>query len=484
MLGSSEIYVNSKRAMTAEYWTELRGPKTVLKENVRPDEKCVVALHIFPYHEPINVPVFNISYSQVEKVAFEIDSFIQELTFLKDLNQSVVQEAVEGFNVDALNKQIEDLVKEIRRARKVLSKASKTANEFKVHLIGHAHIDMNWLWPWKNTVDTVRNTFNTMVSLMERHPDLLFSQSQAVTYRIAEERFPELFEKIKSNMKDGRWEVTAAMWVEADLNMGGTEALVRQLLYGKRYVKDKLGVEPEICWEPDTFGHVWTFPQILRKSGIKYYYFTRCGKGHPLFWWEGPDGSRVLAFTSVYNNVVSPRNIVDISQRLHERYGLKTSMFVYGVGDHGGGPTIEDVEAAHEIQKKPALPQVSFSSAQEFFKEIETQLNEVSIPVVKDELNYIFDGCYTTHGDIKRYNRLCERLLVDAEKLGIMSGVYSREKLHKAWLNMLFNQFHDILDGSGTHEAYDYPLELAQEAVEIARSAIRASPASLHQRIR
>jgi len=411
----------------------------------------------------------------VERVAFEIGSFIQELRFLQDLNQSVVRESVEGFDVDVFNKRTEDLVNEIQKARKILSKASETAKEFKVHLIGHAHIDMNWLWPWKNTVDTVRNTFSTMVNLMERHPDLHFSQSQAVTYRVAEEQFPELFEKIKRNAKDGRWEATASMWVEADLNMGGTEALVRQILYGKRYVKDKLGVEPEICWEPDTFGHVWTLPQILRKSGIKHYYFTRCGKGHPLFWWEGPDGSRVLAFTSVYNNIVNPGNIVDISQRLYDRYGLKTSMFVYGVGDHGGGPTIEDVESAHEIQKKAALPQVSFSSAQEFFKEIETQLNEVSIPVVKDELNYVFDGCYTTHGDIKRYNRLCERLLVDAEKLGIISGVYPREKLHKAWLNSLFNQFHDILDGSGTHEAYDYPLELAQEAVEIATGSIRDS---------
>ncbi|MFQ6095891.1 MAG: alpha-mannosidase, partial [Candidatus Bathyarchaeia archaeon] len=150
-------------------------------------------------------------------------------------------------------------------------------------------------------------------------------------------------------------------------------------------------------------------------------------------------------------------------------------MFVYGVGDHGGGPTFEDAAAAHEIQKKPALPRVTFSSAQEFFREIEAQLNGVSLPVVKDELNTIFDGCYTTHGDIKRYNRLCERLLVDAEKLCVASGVYPREKLRRAWLNMLFNQFHDILCGSGTHEAYDYPRELAEETVEIARDAIRTS---------
>ena len=483
ILGGSEIFVNSRRVLRADYWTELRGPKIVLKEGVKSQERYLVAVHILPYHEPVHIPVFTLTYSQVEKVAFELDSFIQELKFVKNLREDVVRQVVEEFNLEVFNKKPADLVVEIEKARIALSTVSQAAKEFKVHLIGHAHIDMNWLWPWKDTVDTIKGTFTTMVDLMNRSPDLRFSQSQAVTYRVAEEEYPDLFEMIKRNVKDGRWEVTAATWVEGDLNMGGTEALVRQILYAKRYVKEKLGVEPEICWEPDTFGHIWTYPQILRKSGIKYYYFMRCGKGYPLFWWEGPDGSRVLAFTSVYNNFVSPENVVEISRKIFDEYGLKTSMFVYGVGDHGGGPTIEDVEAAHEIQKKPALPKIVFSSAQSFFKEVEPQLNGLSIPVVKDELNTTFDGCYTTHSDMKRYNRLCERLLVDAEKFCAISGAYPKEELHKAWLNALFNQFHDILDGSGVHEAYIYPHELAQETIEIARNALKNSMKKITENI-
>jgi len=475
ILAGSEIFVNSRKVLRADYWTELRGPKIVLKEGVKPQEKYLVAIHILPYYEPVHVPAFTLTYSQVEKVTFEIDSFIQELKFVKNLRGDVVRQVVGEFNLEVLNKKPTDLVMEIEKARITLLKVSQAVKEFKVHLIGHAHIDMNWLWPWKDTVDTIKGTFSTIVDLMNRSPDLHFSQSQAVTYRVAEEESPELFEMIKRNVKDGRWEVTATTWVEGDLNMGGTEALIRQILYAKRYVKEKLGVEPEICWEPDTFGHIWTYPQILRKSGLKYYYFMRCGKGYPLFWWEGPDGSRVLAFTSVYNNFVSPENVVEISQKIFDKYGLKTSMFVYGVGDHGGGPTIEDVDATHEIQKKPALPKITFSSAQSFFKEVEPQLNGSSIPVVKDELNTIFDGCYTTHSDIKRYNRLCEKLLVDAEKFCAISGAYPKEELHKAWLNALFNQFHDILDGSGAQEAYTYSRELAQEAIETAQNALRNS---------
>jgi len=484
LLGGAEIYVNSVKVMRADYWTELRGPKVVLNERVKPGETYVIAFHVFPYYEPVTAPRFNVTYSLVEEVAFEVDAFIHELKFLKDLAGDAVREAVEGFNLEALGRSPAELIKEIKEANQRLSKASRLAEDFRVHLVGHAHIDMNWLWPWKDTVDTIKSTFTTQVNLMEWSPDLHFSQSQAVTYKVAEEGFPELFDAIRRNVKDGRWEITASTWVEGDLNMGGTEAMVRQILYAKRYVKERFGVEPEVCWEPDTFGHPWTYPQLLRKSGLKYYYFMRCGKGYPLFWWEGPDGSRVLAFTSVYNNVVTPGTVVDIARRLHDRYGLKTSMFVYGVGDHGGGPTIEDVESAHLIQGKPALPRVFFSSVQSFFKEVEAQLEGIPIPVVKDELNTIFDGCYTTHGDIKRYNRFCERLLVDAEKLCVMSGVYTKDELHKAWLNTLFNQFHDILCGSGSHEAYVYPSQIAEEAVDVADRATRASMEKITEKIR
>lgn len=376
------------------------------------------------------------------------------------------------------------IINEIEKIRAELSILSDRAEEFRVHLVAHAHIDMNWLWPWKDTVDTIKNTFGSMIKLMDEHPDFHFSQSQAVTYKVVEENFPKLFEAIKRYVKKGTWDVTASMWTETDLNMVGTEALVRQFLEAKRYVQEKFRFKPNVCWEPDTFGHVWTLPQILRKTGSRYYYFMRCGKGHPIFWWESPDGSRVLAFTSVYNNFVTPKNIVDLAITLYESYGLKTSMFVYGVGNHGGGAMVEDIEAAYEMQKKRVLPKVVFSSTRGFFEEAEKELQDKSIPVVNDELQFIFDGCYSTHGDIKRYNRLCERLLVDAEKFSAFSGKYSKATLRKAWLNILFNQFHDILDGSSIPEAYVYPRELAEETIEIADRTLKDSFKSLSEKIK
>ncbi len=485
--GGSEIYVNSRSVLSERYWTELRGARITLSEDVKPGDTFLIAIHIEQGYEPINIPAIIIKYSRVEDVAFEIDSFINQLLLIKDLRRDVTVKLLREFNIEALSGDLKGLIKEVRRVKAILLEASESAKRFKVHLVGHAHMDMNWLWNWGDTVNMIRRTFKTVLDLMKRSPDLHFSQSQAVTYNVVEEGFPELFEAVKRKIEEGCWEVTASTWVEGDLNMGGTEALVRQILYAKRYVRERFGVEPEICWEPDTFGHVWTYPQILRKSGIKYYYFMRCGRGYPIFWWEGPDGSKVLAFTSVYNNVVTPGNILEISRRVHKSCGLETSMFVYGVGDHGGGPTMEDIEVTHRIQKEPAMPSVIFSSAQEFFREVERELRRLgdgSIPTVRDELNFVFDGCYTTHSDIKRYNRLCERLLVDAEKLCIMAGEYPVDSIRKAWLKVLFNQFHDILCGSGIHEAYEYPLKLAREASETAKAIIKASMGRIARGIR
>jgi alpha-mannosidase len=483
ILDKVEVFVNSERVFSADYWAEFRGPKIVLTNEAKPQTKYVVAFHIYPKIEPVELPEISITYSRVEKVAFEISSFIQELRFAKLLDEKTAIHVSREFDLKVFESKPADVLKEIEKARVKLSGLASRAKEFRVHLVAHAHIDMNWLWPWKDTVDTIKNTFTTMASLLDKYPDFHFSQSQAVTYKVAEEQFPDLFEAMKRHVKRGNWDPTASMWVEPDLNMAGTEALVRQFLQAKGYLKEKFGVEPKTCWEPDTFGHIWTLPQILNKTGLKYYYFMRCRKEPRMFWWEGPDGSRVLAFTSVYNNVVTPKNVVDLAVELYEGYGLKSSMFVYGAGDHGGGATVEDIEAAHEMQKKSALPDIVFSSTQSFYEEAERMLGEKA-PVIRDELQFTLDGCYTTHGDIKRYNRLCERLLVDAEKFSVFSGYYQKEALQKAWRNMLFNQFHDILDGSGTTEAYVYPRELAEETIKIADGALRASLGKLAKTVK
>jgi len=485
IVDKSEVFVDGRLVLSADYWLELR-PRIILDERAEAGKTYTVAVHLFPKYEPVSIPQFYVTYSNVEKVAFEIESFIEEVRFTEILDRSLTEKVLEEFDLNSINGEPQHLLNEIEKARAKLLSLTAEAKKFRVHLIAHAHIDMNWLWPWKDTLNTIKSTFSTMVNLIEKYGDFHFSQSQAVTYRAIEENFPDLFERIRRHIERGNWDVTASMWVEADLNMAGTEALLRQFLYAKRYIYEKFGVKPRVCWEPDTFGHIWTLPQVLRKFGIEYYYFMRCGKGHPIFWWEGADGSRVLAFTSVYNNFVSPRNIMSLVLDLYKRYGLKTSMFVYGAGDHGGGATIEDIEAVYEMRKKPTLPSLIFSSVHQFFDEAKREIEErgLSIPVINDELQFTFDGCYTTHGDIKKYNRLCESLLVDAEKMCVIAGLSKKSNLRELWLKMLFNQFHDILDGSGSAEAYEYPRELYKEVVNATEDIIDLTLRTLSERIK
>jgi alpha-mannosidase len=474
-----DIFLDSKKVLSGDYWSELRIP-IVLDNRAEPQNRYVVAVHIYPKNKwipNVGVPLINIAYSRVEEKAFELDSFIQELRFAKILDGKLTGTAAEEFDLNVFDKSPSIIVDHIEKSRIKLSSLSEKAKEFEVHLAAHAHIDMNWFWSWGDTITTIKDTFGTMVRLMDRYPDFRFSQSQAATYKVAEQKFPGIFKTIQQYVEKSNWDIIASMWTEADLNMVGTEALVRQFLEAKLYVKKRFGFEPQVCWGPDTFGHTWTLPQIMIKTGCKYYYFNRCDRGHPIFWWRSPDGSKVLVYRGIgwYGNTVTPKNVVDTAVELYNRYGLKVSMFVFGVGDHGGGATTEDIKVAHQIQKRKVLPKVFFSSTHRFFEEVEKELLDKTIPVINDELQFVFDGCYTTHGDIKRYNRLCERLLVDAEKFSVFSGKYPKDVLRKAWRNTLFNQFHDILDGSGSSEAYIYPIELAEEAVKIADETLKAS---------
>jgi len=261
--------------------------------------------------------------------------------------------------------------------------------------------------------------------------------------------------------------------VEGDMNMASGEAIVRQILYAKKYFRETFGKEVEICWEPDTFGHAWTIPQIMKKSGLKYYYFFRCGKGHQLFWWQGPDGSRVLAFNDRTYSDVLRAHAADEVIEFNDRYGVKDVLYVYGVGDHGGGPTKNDVQTALALQKRKVLPNFKFSTFHEYMSAIEAQSPDLA--VINDELNFEFDGCYTSHADIKRMNRTCENKLPAAEAFSVMARSrgrrYPSSALREAWQVTCFNQFHDILDGSGIHGTYDYSREL-YEKVEAAWTSI------------
>jgi len=388
-----------------------------------------------------------------------------------------------------------DLKKAVREAEKILGPLAATAKNFTVHLVGHAHIDMNWVWSWPETVAIVNDSMSTAVRLLDEYPAFTFSQSQASVYRIIEEFNPKLLAKIGRLVKEGRWEVTASHWVECDKNMAGGEALCRQVLYAKRTMTRLFDLSPDdlsVDWSPDTFGHAATVPAYLTRSGIKYLYLHRPGflgaKRHQAFWWKGPDGSRVLVYNdqeSGYNGVITP-HLGMLAMGFHGTSGSHDLIYVYGVGDHGGGPTRFDLDRAIDMAAWPIFPAIRFSTARAFFTRLAAQA--AKLPEFTGELNTEFSGCYTTQSLIKKANRYSENRLADAELAAAVSGTltatgYPREAFATAWERTLFSQFHDILPGSGIHDTRTAAHGAYQEIMATASMAETQALRALADRI-
>ncbi|MHB1458609.1 MAG: alpha-mannosidase [Armatimonadota bacterium] len=374
-----------------------------------------------------------------------------------------------------------DICGTVKEAEDILAPIGKAAKDYTIHCCGHAHIDMNWMWPWQETISVSHDTFATVDRLMDEFPDFQFSQSQASTYIGMEEFCPEIFEMIKKRIAEGRWEVTASQWVEGDKNIASGEILCRHILYTKRYLKEKFGIDyntVKIDWEADTFGHAYTLPGILNKGGVSRYYFHRTGPHKWLFWWKSPDGSKVLAFRDKlgYNGQIEATVLGPWFVDYVKETNLKNWMYLYGVGDHGGGPTRRDLMKAIEIDKWPIFPNVKLSTTDKYFSAVEAE-NTDNLFVQDDELNYVFEGCYTSETNIKLANRVSENILPEVEAISLVAGAgagfpYPSDELKKAWRMAMFNQFHDILPGSGIRETYQYAQGLFQE-IQATTGAIR-----------
>ncbi|BCW97497.1 MAG: alpha-mannosidase [Armatimonadota bacterium] len=391
----------------------------------------------------------------------------------------IVENALTGFE-SALTAGA-SLQEAVAQAEQALEPIGQELRKFTIHLCGHAHIDMNWLWPWQETVSTTRDTFSTVDRLMQSFPDLKFSQDQASTYVAMQEYCPEVFEMIRRRVAEGRWEVTASTWVEGEKNLASGEALCRQMLYTRRYFKEHFGLPYEavkIDWEPDMFGHSRMLPAILNRGGVRWYYFCRGGKEPKLFWWQAPDGSRVLAYQdneNWYNGFIGP-HITKMMLRLErETGGLKDHLYLFGLGDHGGGPTRRDLHRYVRMSRWPIYPTLKLSRVQDFFAAVEGA--GLDLPVIEDELNFVFEGCYTSQSSVKRGNRVSENELVRAEAAAVIARAlagmaYPLDDLNTAWRKTMLCQFHDILPGSGVHATYEYSSALYQEVAAVTESVI------------
>ena len=403
-----------------------------------------------------------------------------------------VEEAVAAIDTNALASADQPAFdKSLRHAQEILSTLHPVLAEAKIDLAGNSHIDAAWLWPRSETIDVVKRTFTTALQLMNEYPDYTFSQSAAQYTEWMAEKYPALNEQIKQRVKEGRWEIVGGMWVEPDLNLPDGESQVRQLLLGQRYFQQQYGVTARIGWNPDSFGYNWQLPQIYKRSGLDYFVTQKMHWNDTnqlpfrLFWWESPDGSKVLTYFPtdyVHDNVTPTRISADFAESADRNPGTTEMLDLYGIGDHGGGPTRAMLDQAdHWIaagtKDHEAVPTMRYHTAQNYFTNVEKNLNPTSptwdydsiakgytappaangalgIPTWKDELYFEYHrGVYTTQAAHKRNMRTSEVATLDAEKLASLAWLdgqpYPNAELTENWKKITFNGFHDLAAGSG-----------------------------------
>ena len=347
-----------------------------------------------------------------------------------------------------------------------------------VYMIGNAHIDPVWLWRWQEGLAQVLATCRSALDRMDEFPEFVFTRADAATYRWIEDACPEMFEEIRQRVKEGRWSVVGGWWEQPDCNIPCGESFVRHELYGKRYFLDRFGLDVDVGYNADSFGHNAGLPQILAKAGIRYYVFMRPGpheKELPgsMFYWEGPDGSRVLAHRLHAAYGTGPSEIAEhiMASAASRPEGSSVAACFYGVGNHGGGPTIENIRCIERLRQDPSAPTLVFGTLGEMFEHAQAQ--GVEFPVVKGDLQHHAVGCYTAHSDIKMWNRRAENALISAEKLCVLAKLaagraFPKEEFAAAWQRVLLSQFHDILAGTSLEVAYEDVRDWLGAAVESA----------------
>ena len=350
-----------------------------------------------------------------------------------------------------------------------------------VSCVGHTHIDVAWLWPIRQTREKAQRSFATVLALMDRYPQYKFMSSQCYLYKAVKQEAPELYERIKQRVAEGRWDVEGAMWVEADCNLISGESLVRQILYGKRFMKKEFGVDSKVLWLPDVFGYSAALPQILKQSGVQTFVTSKISWNdtnvlpYDMFRWKGLDGSEVFTYFLTapadannpkdihtnYNAVANPVDFLRTYNRMQQKSLTDEVIMDYGYGDGGGGPTAQYIENISRMScGVPDFPYTKFERASDFFARVRNNVcDKKDLPRWTGELYLEYHrGTYTSVAKNKRNNRRAEYMLQDLEKLYVLAndfGVeYPREWFAQAWETVLTNQFHDIIPGSSVTEVY------------------------------
>ena len=364
------------------------------------------------------------------------------------------------------------------------------------YMIGNAHLDPVWQWQWMEGYAETKATFRSALDRMNEYEDFVFVCSSASIYEWCEECAPEMFEEVKRRIAEGRWIVVGGWWVQPDCNLPSGESFARQSLYSQRYFYEKFGVTAKVGYDVDSFGHNQMIPQILKKSGMDYYVFMRPGEHEKhmdtnIFNWVAPDGSKVMAYRlrDPYCNNIGSVEDLKRTMKGYNDYGysdIDDLMLFYGVGNHGGGPTIRNINVINEMRALNTEDEFIFSDPYTFFQKVVEK--GYKIEDVEDDLQHHASGCYAASSLINRLNRQCETKLIAAEKYSTMANLitgkpYPMDKFRTAWKNALFNQFHDSLGGCSMRYVYDDAANMAGESLSIAQKSENAALQTLSWQI-
>lgn len=357
-------------------------------------------------------------------------------------------------------------------------------------LSGHAHIDLAWLWPVAETRRKVRRTWWSMLRLMDKYEDFTFNQSSAQAYKWMEEDDPELLERIKERVAEGRWEPVGGSWAEPDCQVTGGEAFARQLFFGQRYFERTFGSRNTVAWLPDVFGFSGGIPQLLLSAGVTGFFTTKLNWNednrfpYDLFWWQGNDGTRVLAHSFLnphggYNGHINPQDTWETWQNFIGKRIQDESLLAFGWGDGGGGPSEDQLQNYERIRDYPVLPRLKMGKVEEFYESLPRE----GLPTYVGEMYLeLHRATLTTQALVKQLNRQGEHRLVEAEAFSaiaaIDSGSYPAATLDSAWEDLLYNQFHDVLPGSSIHEVYE---DTHPQLTEVVATAIKARDGALSE---
>lgn len=492
-----QIFLNGKLVQEGDLFDS--STRLLLSPNVNHDQEIFVCLRLVsPRHDSGALMASKLLYERTENNGIDPGFFADELTVLFKYLQVFAPEKLETLAnyLSQINYQKINTREFEQNLLKLRQKLEPLATEIKIkqrcfHLLGHAHLDLAWLWPVEETWLVAQNTFTSVLNLQKEFPDLKFCHTSPVLYAWIEKHRPDLFKSIQEAVKKGSWEVLGGMWVEPEVNLVSGESLIRQLLYGQRYFQKKFAKTTKVAWLPDSFGFTWQLPQIFQQAEIEFFV---TGKLHwndstkfpyGAFWWESPDGTQLLTVMSPPNVTgimdTNPITMVNYALDWQQQTGLTDIFWLPGVGDHGGGPTRDMLKVAQRWQKSPFFPEIKFTIAEDYLSSIKekklnvstlefsssseqinlSSLSKETFPIWKDELYLEFHrGCYTSHADQKVYNRSCENLLYQAELWSSLASVinptfsYPQAELESAWKLVLFNQFHDILPGTSIPEVF------------------------------